>query len=86
MFEDKWQYLGGTTNEGIFIMNREKKYFKTIEQAAGFGNNTIQSFSEVNGKIWVTNNGGLDIIDQTNKTIEHTGKKEGCLAMSFIQY
>ena len=80
LFEDaSGNIWAGTTNEGIFIMNWEKKILKQLNRQQGFGNNTIQSFSQVDGKIWVTNNGGLDIIDLAHKTIEHTGKKEGLL-------
>ena len=78
LFEDAGGNIwAGTSTEGIFILNGEKKTEKQLSKQQGFENNTIQSFLEVEGKIWVTSNGGLDVIDQKNKTIEHTGKNEG---------
>ena len=70
----------GSSSEGIYILNGEKKTATHLDKEHGFSDNFIQSFLEVNGKLWVTSDGGLDIIDQTHKTIEHTGRKEGLLS------
>ncbi|MDE3143284.1 MAG: ATP-binding protein, partial [Bacteroidota bacterium] len=81
LFEDaKGNIWVGTTSEGIDILNSERKADRKLNKQTGFSDNFIQSFFEENGKIWVTSDGGLDIIDQKHKTIEHTGKKEGLMS------
>ncbi len=81
LFEDAAGNIwAGTNSEGIFILNEEKETLRQLNKEQGFDNNTIQSFNQVDGNIWVTSNGGLDIIDQTHKTIEHTGRKEGLIS------
>src|SRR5579863_7918603 len=70
----------GTGANGIIILDPEKKLSFQLDKQAGINiNNTIQSISNVNGKIWVTSDGGLDILDLTHGIAEHSGKKEGLL-------
>ena len=72
----------GTNNEGIIILNEDKKTTTALNKQNGFSDNFIQGFTEENGKLWVSSFGGLDIIDEAHKTMEHTGKKEGLLSDS----
>jgi signal transduction histidine kinase/streptogramin lyase len=72
----------GTSNEGIIILNEDKKTATPLNKQNGFSDNFIQGFTEENGKLWVSSFGGLDIIDEAHKTMEHTGRKEGLLSDS----
>lgn len=72
----------GTNNEGIIILNEDKKTATPLNKQNGFSDNFIQGFTEENGKLWVSSFGGLDIIDEAHKTMEHTGRKEGLLSDS----
>jgi signal transduction histidine kinase/streptogramin lyase len=72
----------GTTNEGIIILNEEKKTATPLNKQNGLSDNFIQTFSQENGKLWVTSFAGLDIINEAQKTIEHIGRKEGLLSDS----
>jgi signal transduction histidine kinase/streptogramin lyase len=72
----------GTNNEGIVILNEDKKTATPLNNQNGFSDNFIQGFTEENGKLWVSSFGGLDIIDEVHKTMEHTGQKEGLLSDS----
>src|SRR5450432_561865 len=67
----------GTSNDGIEILDKEKKKAYVLNRQQGLGDNFIQNIIEVDGKIWISTNGGADIIDPLHKTIEHFGKKEG---------
>ncbi|HET7000325.1 MAG TPA: two-component regulator propeller domain-containing protein, partial [Puia sp.] len=70
----------GTGANGIMILDPEKKLSFQLDKQAGINiNNTIQSISNVNGKIWITSDGGLDILDLSHGIAEHSGKKEGLL-------
>jgi signal transduction histidine kinase/CheY-like chemotaxis protein/ligand-binding sensor domain-containing protein len=70
----------GTGANGIIILDPEKKLSFQLDKQAGINiNNVIQSISNVNGKIWVTSDGGLDILDLAHGVAEHSGKKEGLL-------
>jgi signal transduction histidine kinase/streptogramin lyase len=72
----------GTTNEGIIILNEEKKTATPLNKQNGLSDNFIQTFSQENGKLWVTSFSGLDIINEAHKKIEHIGRKEGLLSDS----
>jgi signal transduction histidine kinase/CheY-like chemotaxis protein/ligand-binding sensor domain-containing protein len=70
----------GTGANGIVILDPEKKLSFQLDKQAGINiNNTIQSISRVDGKIWVTSDGGLDKLDLVHGIAEHSGKKEGLL-------
>ncbi len=70
----------GTGASGITILDPEKKLSFQLDKQAGINiNNTIQSISKVDGKIWVTSDGGLDKLDLVHGVAEHAGKKEGLL-------
>ena len=70
----------GTGANGIIILDPEKKLSFQLDKQAGINiNNTIQSISKVGGKIWVTSDGGLDVLDLKLGIAEHSGKKEGLL-------
>ncbi len=70
----------GTGANGIIILDPEKKLSFQLDKQAGINiNNTIQSMSKVGGKIWVTSDGGLDVLDLKLGIAEHSGKKEGLL-------
>jgi len=78
IYEDEdGKIWGGTSSNGIQILDGNKKIGIQINKQIGFNDNIIQSIGKVDGKIWVTSDGGLDIIDQAHKIIQHTGKKEG---------
>ncbi len=72
----------GSNNEGIFIVNEDKKIITSLNKQNGFSDNFIEGFSQENGKLWVSSFGGLDIIDEAHKTMEHTGQKEGLVSDS----
>ena len=72
----------GTNNEGIIILNENKKTTTSLNKQNGISDNFIQAFTQENGKLWVTSFTGLDIIDETQKTVEHFGRKEGLLSDS----
>ncbi len=78
LFEDADEniWIGGN-GSGITILNRDKGTSKSLDKQHGIADDFIQSFSQFNGNIWITSNGGLDIIDSKNKTLSHTGRKEG---------
>ena len=61
-------------------MDENKKTSVQINKKEGFNDNAIQSVQEVKGKVWITSNGGLNIIDQAKKTNQHLGKREGLLS------
>lgn len=83
LFEDAGQNIwAGTNNEGIIILNENKKTATALNKQNGFSGNFIQGFFEENGKLWVSSFGGLDIIDEAHKTMEHTGQKEGLVSDS----
>ncbi|MEP7144450.1 MAG: two-component regulator propeller domain-containing protein [Ferruginibacter sp.] len=67
----------GNTNDGIQILDNEKKLSRQLDKRHGLADNFIQNFSQINGNIWIATDGGFHIIDPKNKTIEITGKKEG---------
>ncbi len=70
----------GTGASGITILDPEKKLSFQLDKQAGINiNNTIQSISKIDGKIWVTSDGGLDKLDLVHGIAEHVGKKEGLL-------
>ena len=70
----------GTGANGIIILDPEKKLSFQLDKQAGINiNNTIQSIANVNGKIWITSDGGLDVLDMTHGIAQHSGKKEGFL-------
>jgi signal transduction histidine kinase/CheY-like chemotaxis protein/ligand-binding sensor domain-containing protein len=80
--DESGKIWAGTATEGIIILDENKKSSFQINKQVGFKDNTVQSIQNVDGKIWVTSDGGLDIIDQSGKIVEHTGKKEGLLTDS----
>jgi signal transduction histidine kinase/streptogramin lyase len=83
LFEDAASNIWvGTSSEGILILNEDKKTASTLNKKNGFSDDFIQGFSEENGKLWVSSFGGLDVIDEAHKTMEHTGRKEGLLTDS----
>ena len=68
----------GTSNDGITILDLNKKAIRHLKKEHGLSDDFIQSFLEVGDKIWITTNaGGLEIIYFSHKTIEHVGKKQG---------
>ena len=67
----------GTATDGIAIIDLEKKKIFQLNKKHGLGDNFIQNFMEVDGKIWTSTNGGFEVIDPVNKTIEHIGQAEG---------
>ncbi|HRI78835.1 MAG TPA: ATP-binding protein [Cyclobacteriaceae bacterium] len=71
-----WVGAAGT-NEGIQILDRDKKIIRNLGIPQGLRDDFIQNMVEVDGSILVGTNGGLEIIDLKRKLIEHTGKKEG---------
>ncbi|MGN6539552.1 MAG: two-component regulator propeller domain-containing protein [Ginsengibacter sp.] len=83
LFEDEAGNIWvGTNNEGIVILNGDKKTATPLNKQNGFSDNFIQTFAQENGKLWISSFGGLDIIDEQEKTVEHTGQKEGLLSDS----
>ena len=70
----------GTANDGIQILDLAKKKILQLNKQHGLGDNFIQNFMEIDNKIWTCTNGGFEIIDPTNKSIEHIGKAEGLSA------
>jgi signal transduction histidine kinase/CheY-like chemotaxis protein/ligand-binding sensor domain-containing protein len=81
LFEDEaGKIWAGFASEGIVILDGEKKTSVQLNRQLGFNDNIIQSISEPDGRVWITSDGGLDIIDQKHKMIEHTGRKEGLLS------
>ncbi len=67
----------GNTNDGIQILDEERKLSRVLNKQHGLGDNFIQNFLELDRKVLIATDGGFDIIDLAHKTIEHTGKKEG---------
>jgi ligand-binding sensor domain-containing protein len=65
------------TNDGIRIIQPSKHKISILKKEHGLADNIVQSFVKLNDKICVTSDGGFDIIDPVNKTLEHTGKAEG---------
>jgi signal transduction histidine kinase/ligand-binding sensor domain-containing protein len=65
------------TDKGIALINEQKNELRWLNKTNGLSNEFIQSFTKYKQEVCVTSNGGLDVIDLVNKTIEHTGKKEG---------
>ncbi len=43
----------------------------------GLSNDTLQNILEKNGRLWISTNKGLDIIDSSRSILEHIGKAEG---------
>lgn len=73
----------GNTVDGIEIIDRKKNAVTKLTSHNGLSNDFIQSIQKDGSNIWVTTNGGLDIIDVKNRKIEHFGEQEG-LANSTI--
>ena len=78
--EDKEGNIWIGTNNGILLIDKQKKAVRVLDKSHGLSDNLVQSFLKVNQQIWVTSNGGLDIINPVKKTLEHTGKKEGLIS------
>jgi len=77
LMEDAASNIWAGTYTGIKILDPQKKVVHILDKQHGLGHNFVQSFAEDGGKIWVTTNGGLDVIDRASKTIQHTGVGEG---------
>jgi signal transduction histidine kinase/ligand-binding sensor domain-containing protein/DNA-binding response OmpR family regulator len=71
-----WIGAGGS-RKAIQILDLQRKRILQLDKTNGLADDFIQTFLEVDGKIWVATNGGFEIIDPVSKTIEHIGKKEG---------
>lgn len=81
LFEDaEGNIWVGSSNDGIHILNGEKKISRQLNKKNGLADDFLQYFFESKGKIWVTSDGGLDIIDQSKRTMEHFGKQEGLVS------
>ena len=71
-------WLGtANTHEPMTILDKEKKRSYLLDKQHGLSDNFVQNLLQINGKIWVTSYGGLDIIDPMHNTLEHYGKDEG---------
>ncbi len=75
--EDVTGNIWVATTKGILLINAQRSQVRRLDRAHGLGNDFVQSFIMHDRKMLVSTNGGFDIIDPVNKTIEHTGKKEG---------
>jgi signal transduction histidine kinase/CheY-like chemotaxis protein len=71
-----WIGAGGS-RKAIQILDLAKRKIIQLNKTNGLGDDFIQNFMEVDGKMWVATNGGFDIIDPVSNTIEHIGQKEG---------
>lgn len=71
-------WMGATSStDAIQILDREKKKIRILNKQTGLGDNFIQNILEKNGKIWISTDGGFDVIDPVHQIMEHLGKKEG---------
>ncbi len=80
MMEDGANNLWVATQKGLYIINFQKKTMRLLDESHGLSNNFVQSFTKVNGNMVVTTNGGFNIVDPINKTIQVAGKKEGLVS------
>jgi signal transduction histidine kinase/ligand-binding sensor domain-containing protein len=68
----------GTSNDGIVILDLNKKLIRHLKKEQGLSDDWIQAFLEVGDQVWFTTNlGGFEMIDPVRKTISHIGKKQG---------
>jgi signal transduction histidine kinase/ligand-binding sensor domain-containing protein len=80
MMEDIAGNIWVGTDKGIALIDKQKNVVRLLDKSNGLSNDLVQSFVKFNQQIGVTTNGGLDIIDPVQKTLEHTGKKEGLVS------
>ena len=80
MMEDGANNLWVATQKGLYIINFQKKVMHLLDESHGLSNDFVQSFTKLNGNMLVTTNGGFNIIDPINKTIQVAGKKEGLIS------
>ncbi|MEP7374764.1 MAG: two-component regulator propeller domain-containing protein [Chitinophagaceae bacterium] len=64
-------------SEGIGIFDAATGQVKSLTAGNGLSSNRMNDMTEIDGKIWVTSDKGIDILDPTLKRIEHIGKEEG---------
>jgi signal transduction histidine kinase/ligand-binding sensor domain-containing protein len=68
----------GSSNDGIVILDLDKKLIRHLKKEQGLSDDWIQAFLEVGDKVWFTTNvGGFEMVDPIHKTISHIGKKQG---------
>jgi signal transduction histidine kinase/streptogramin lyase len=79
VMEDAAHDLWIATQNGVAIINFQKRRIYHLDESHGLSNNFVQSFTNTNGNIIVSTNGGFNIIDPIKKTIAVTRKTEGLL-------
>ena len=89
LFEDSLGRIwvgAGNSSDGIQILDKEKKLVRKLDRDHGLRDNFIQNISSYDGQIWISSDGGFDIIDLQHKTLEHMGKKEGLASDTIYSY
>ena len=77
--EDYADNVWVATRNGIQIIDLAKNEMRLLTTSNGLSNEFVQSISKSDNKIFITTDGGYNVIDPVNKTIEKTGKNEGLL-------
>jgi ligand-binding sensor domain-containing protein/two-component sensor histidine kinase len=75
--DSKGQIWICTENQGIQIFDPANGYARSLTPKQGLGSKRPRNIVEKDGEILITGDGGLDIIDSSQKILEHIGKKEG---------
>jgi len=69
----------GSTAAGIQILDPATGITKLFKETNGLASNLLQAIDEQNKKIYITSDGGLDIIDSSMKTLKHMDKHQGLI-------
>ena len=67
----------GNVSSGVNILDTTTWLSRSFTEVEGLSSNKMEDFFEYNQKIFLSNEGGMDIIDSSRKTIEHIGKTQG---------
>jgi len=67
----------GLVNLGIEVIDSATRTIRSLTTRAGICNDSIQNIRFVGGRIYISSNGGIDILDSNFKTITHLGPRNG---------
>ena len=69
----------GSFDDGLYLINPDRKTFKHITKKNGLANNeTVLTYEDQKGRIWVANEkDGVDILDPSLKKIKRLGAAQG---------
>ena len=77
----------GSSSYGLYrrvVDDEEKEHFEVLTVNDGLANNAVKGIVEdVQGRLWITTNNGLSVLDPRTRTFMNYGEREGLLCQRF---